>query len=248
MARTVKPAPTERQIVAPSRLSGIRANLPAIMGVAALVAAGALAGATLASGGPEGRDGRHPGRGQEAHMEIHEDRHGDRHGAHHRDSAGAREGADLSGTVNSVAPTDLSITLSDGSIQSVVLDGESQFFTKSMGTAADITVGSFVLVEAEMSRGEPTMDVVGIAVLSNGLTDAHLHLGRPAKVIAVDGTSLTLEMTTHYGVKRVTVSIGAATSISTVAAATSADITAGDSVVVDMGREAAAAESVLIVK
>jgi hypothetical protein len=150
--------------------------------------------------------------------------------------------------VNSVAPTDLSITLTDGSIQSVVLDGESQFFTKSMGTAADIKVGSFVLVEAEMSRGEPTMDVVGIAVLPNGLTDAHLHLGRPAKVIAVDGTSLTLEMTTRYGVKRVTVSIGAATSISTVAAATSADITAGDAVIVDLGRDAAAAESVLILK
>lgn len=248
MARTVKPAPTERQIAAPSRLSGIRTNLPAIMGAAALVAAGALAGATLTGGGPEGRDGRYPGRGQEARMEMHEDRHGDRHGAHHRDPAGAHEGADLSGTVNSVAPTELSITLTDGSIQSVALDGESRFFTKSMGTAADVTVGSFVLVEAEMPRGEPTMGVVGIAVLSDGLTDAHLHLGRPAKVVAVDGDSLTLEMSTRHGVKRVTVTIGAATSISNIAAATSADIIAGDAVIVDLRRDAAAAESVLIVK
>jgi hypothetical protein len=38
------------------------------------------------------------------------------------------------------------------------------------------------------------------------------------------------------------------TVFSKIATATNADLTAGDSVVVDMGREAAVAESVLIVK
>jgi hypothetical protein len=42
--------------------------------------------------------------------------------------------------------------------------------------------------------------------------------------------------------------IGANTLISKVAAATNADVTAGNVVIVDLGREVTAAESVLIVK
>ena len=251
MARTAKLAPTEKQIVAPSRFSGLRGSLPAILGAAALVAAGALAGATLAHGGPDGRDGRHPGPGAEARMEMDGDHMGgdrDRHGDQHRDSDGPREGADLSGTVSSVSPTELSITLADGTTQTVVLDGESQYFTKTAGTAADVTVGSYVLVEAGMPTGDATTELVGVAVLANGLTDAHVHLGRPAKVTAVNGDTLTLEVTTRHGVKTLTATIGAATSISKIAAATIADVTAGNAVVVDLGREAATAESVLIVK
>ena len=251
MARTAKLAPTERQIVAPSRFSGIRNNLPAIFGAAALVAAGALAGTALANGGPDGRDGRHPGQGAEARMEMerdHDGRDGDRHGDRHRGEGGPQASADLTGAVTSVSPTELSITLADGTTKTVVLDSESQYFTKTAGTAADVAVGSYVLVQAEKPVDGAVSEADGIAVLATGLTEAHVHLGRPAKVTAVDGNTLTLEMVTPRGTKTITVTIGANTVFSKIAAATNADVTAGDSVVVDMGREAAAAESVLIVK
>ena len=251
MARTAKLAPTERQIVTPSRFSGIRNNLPAIVGAAALVAAGALAGTALANGGPDGRDGRHPGQGAEARMEMERDddgRDGDRHGDRHRGEGGPQASADLTGAVTSVSPTELSITLADGTTKTVVLDSESQYFTKTAGTAADVAVGSYVLVQAEKPVDGAVSEADGIAVLATGLTEAHVHLGRPAKVTAVDGNTLTLEMVTPRGTKTITVTIGANTVFSKIAAATNADVTAGDSVVVDMGREAAAAESVLIVK
>ena len=244
MARTVKLAPTEKQVVAPSRFSGIRNSLPAIFGAAALVAAGALAGTALANGGPDGRDGRHPGPGAEARMEMGGDRHGDRH----RGEGGPQASADLTGAVTSVSPTELSITLADGTTKTVVLDSESQYFTKTAGTAADVAVGSYVLVQAEKPAEGAVSEADGIAVLANGLTDAHVHLGRPAKVTAVDGNTLTLEMVTPRGTKTITVTVSDNTVFSKIAAATNADVTAGDSVVVDMGREAAAAESVLIVK
>ena len=250
MARTVKLAPTEKsepkakQVVAPSRFSGIRNNLPAIFGAAALVAAGALAGTALAHGGPDGRDGRHPGPGAEARMEMG----GGRHGGQHRDEDGPRVGADLTGAVTSVSPTELSITLADGTTKTVVLDSESQYFTKTAGTAADVTVGSYVLVRAEKPADGAVGEADGIAVLASGLTDAHVHLGRPAKVTAVDGSTLTLEMVTPRGTKTITVTVSDATVFSKIAAATNADVTAGDTVVVDLGRGANAAESVLIVK
>ena len=246
MARTAKLAPTERQIVAPSRFSGMRNSLPAIFGAAALVAAGALAGTALANGSSEGRDGRHPGPGAEARMEMERDR--DRDGGEHRGPGGPQAGADLSGAVTSVSPTELSITLADGTTKTVVLNSESQYFTKTAGTAADVAVGSYVLVQAEKPVDGAVSEADGIAVLATGLTEAHVHLGRPAKVTAVDGNTLTLEMVTPRGTKTITVTIGANTVFSKIATATNADLTAGDSVVVDMGREAAAAESVLIVK
>ena len=251
MARTVKLAPTEKQVVAPSRFSGIRNNLPAIFGAAALVAAGALAGTALANGGPEGRDGRHAGPGAEARMEMerdHDGAGGDRHGDEHRGAGGPQAGADLTGAVTSVSPTELSITLADGSSTTVVLDSESQYFTKTVGTAADVAVGSYVLVQAEKPAEGAVSEADDIAVLATGLTDAHVHLGRPAKVTAVNGSTLTLEMTTRRGVKTITVTISTNTVFSRIATATNADLMAGSSVVVDMGREAATAESVLIVK
>ena len=224
----------------------MRNSLPAIFGAAALVAAGALAGTALANGGSEGRDGRHPGPGAEARMEMERDR--DRDGGEHRGPGGPQAGADLSGAVTSVSPTELSITLADGTTKMVVLDSASQYFTKTAGTAADVAVGSYVLVQAEKPVDGAVSEADGIAVLATGLTEAHVHLGRPAKVTAVDGNTLTLEMVTPRGTKTITVTIGANTVFSKIAAATNADVTAGDSVVVDMGREAAAAESVLIVK
>jgi hypothetical protein len=250
MARTVKLAPTEKsepkakQVVAPSRFSGIWNNLPAILGAAALVAAGALAGTALAHGGPDGRDGRHPGPGAEARMEMG----GGRHGGQHRDEDGPRGGADLTGAVTSVSPTELSITLADGTSTSVVLDDQSQYFTQTAGTAADVTVGSYVLVRDEKPADGAVVEADGIAVLTSGLTDAHVHLGRPAKVTAVEGSTLTLEMVTPRGTKTITITVSDATVFSKIAAATSADVTAGDNVVVDIGREANSAKSVLIVK
>jgi dihydroorotase-like cyclic amidohydrolase len=105
-----------------------------------------------------------------------------------------------------------------------------------------------VLVQAEKPADGAVSEADGIAVLATGLTDAHVHLGRPAKVTAVDGNTLTLEMTTRRGVKTITVTISTNTVFSRIATATNADLMAGSSVVVDMGREAATAESVLIVK
>jgi hypothetical protein len=178
----------------------------------------------------------------------HDGAGGDRHGDQHRGENGPQAGADLTGAVTSVSPTELSITLADGSSKTVVLDSESQYFTKTVGAAADVAVGSYVLVQAEKPADGAVSEADGIAVLATGLTDAHVHLGRPAKVTAVNGSTITLEMTTRRGVKTITVTIGANTVFSKIAAATNADVTAGDSVVVDMGREAVAAESVLIVK
>jgi hypothetical protein len=255
MARTVKLAPTEKKSVAQSRFSGIRNSLPTILGAAALVAAGALAGTALASGAPDGRDGRHPGPGAEARMEMGGDHKrgdmgpgGDRHGEQHREGGGPQGGADLSGAVTSVSPTELSVTLADGTTKTVVLASESQYFTKTTGTAADVTVGSYVLVRADKPADGAVAEADDIAVLATGLTDAHVHLGRPAKVTAVNGSTLTVEMATRDGVKALTVTIGVNTSISKIATATNADVTAGDNVVVDLGREATSAKSVLIVK
>ena len=173
---------------------------------------------------------------------------GDRHGDEHRGAGGRQAGANLTGAATSVSPTELSMTLADGTTKAVVLDSASQYFTKTTGTAADVTVGSYVLVGPGMPVGGTATEVAGIAVLANGLTDAHVHLGRPAKVTAVNGSTLTFEMTTRRGVRTITATIGANTTISKIAAATNADVTVGNSVVVDLGREATAAESVLIVK
>jgi hypothetical protein len=236
MARTVKLTPN----------TGIRNSLPAIFGAAALVAAGALAGAALTNDEPDGRDGRHPERGAEARMEMDRDR--DRDGDEHRGAGGPHNEVDLTGAVTSVSPTELSIALADGTTKTVVLESSSQYFTKAAGTATDVVVGSYVLIEAGAPNGDAGMEVAGIAVLATDLTDAHVHLGRPAKVTAVSGSVLTLEVTTRRGVKTLTATIGANTLISKVASATNADVTAGNVVVVDLGREATAAKSVLIVK
>lgn len=217
-----------------------------IFGAAALVAAGALAGAALTNGGPDGRDGRHPQRGAEARMEM--DRARDRDGDVHRGAGRSHNEADLTGAVTSVSPTELSIALADGTLKTVMLDSSSQYFTKTAGTAADVVVGSYVLIEAGMPVGGVATEVANIAVLATGLTDAHVHLGRPAKVTALNGSELTLEVTTRRGVQTLTATIGANTLISKVAAATNADVTAGNVVIVDLSREATAAESVLIVK
>jgi hypothetical protein len=64
----------------------------------------------------------------------------------------------------------------------------------------------------------------------------------------VNGSTLTLEMVTPRGAKTITVTVSGNTVFSKIATATNADLTAGDNVVVDMGREATSAESVLIVK
>ena len=66
--------------------------------------------------------------------------------------------------------------------------------------------------------------------------------------IRADGSTLIVEMATRDRVKTLTVTIGATTSISKIATATNADLTVGDSVVVDLGRDAAVAKSVLIVE
>jgi len=248
MARTVKLAPAEKstakakQVVSPSRLAGIRNNLPTIFGAAALVAAGALAGTTLAHDGRNGRDGRHPGPAMEARMPMHRD-HSGQHGA---GKPQARAG--LAGTATSVSPTALSITLANGTSETFVLDAACQYFTQTTGTAADVTVGSYVLVDGGTPAGRAAVTAKGIAVLTSGLTDVRLHLGHPAKVTAVNGDTLTLEVVTPRGPKSITVMIGANTAISTIATATNTDLTVGSTVVVDAGREAGAAKSVLIVR
>jgi len=172
----------------------------------------------------------------------------DRDGDEHRGAGGPHNEVDLTGAVTSVSPTELSIALANGTTKTVVLESSSQYFTKTAGTATDVVVGSYVLIEAGVPNGDAGMEVAGIAVLATGLTDAHVHLGRPAKVTAVNGSELTLEVTTRRGVKMLTATIGANTLISKVASATNADVTAGNVVVVDLGREATAAKSVLIVK
>jgi hypothetical protein len=262
MARTVKLAPTEKsapkakQVVAPSRLSGIRNNLPTIFGALALVAAGALAGTALAHGGFDGRDGRHPGPGMEARMDDNGEHNGggmggpggDRDGDGQQGAGERQGGPEFVGTVVSASPTELSITLADGTSQTVSLDAASQYFAQTTGTVADITVGSYVLVEEALPVGNTAPEVTGVAVLANGLTDAHVHLGRPAKVTAVNGSELTLEALTPRGAQTIKVTIGANTSVSKIATATNADLTAGSNVVIDLGPNMPAAKSVLIVK
>ncbi len=248
MARTVKLAPTEKstatakKVVAPSRFTSIRNSLPTIFAAAALVAAGALAGTTLAHDQMNGRDGRHPGQGMEARKGMHQEQ-----GAEH--DAGKPKGeVGLTGTVTSVSPTALSITLANGTLKRVALDAASQYFTQTTGTAADVVVNSYVLVEGGMPAGRSAVTAKSIAVLMSGRTDVRLHLGHAAKVSAVNGSELTLEAVTPRGVKTITVKIDANTSISTIATATSADLAAGSNVVVELGHKLGAAKAVLIVK
>lgn len=261
MARTTKLAPTEqstpkgRQVVAPSRFGSLRSNLPTLLGAVALVAAGALAGTAFARGGFDGRDGRHPGGGLEARMDMDGDHmdggmgpRGDRDGDGPQGAGDRQGGPEYAGTVVSASSTELTITLADGTTQKIALDGASQLFAQTSGSAADVTVGSYVLVDAGMPIGTAPADAIGIAVLDGGLTDAHVHLGRPAKVTAVNGSEISLEAVTPRGTERYSVTIDAATKISIVSAATTADLAAGASVVVDFGPHATAAKSVLIVK
>ena len=261
MARTTKLAPTEpstprgTQVVAPSRFGGLRSNLPTILGAVALVAAGALAGTAFARGGFDGRDGRHPGGGLEARMDMDGDHMGggmgpggDRDGDGPQGAGDRQGGPEFAGTVVSASSTELTITLADGTTQAIALDGASQLFAQTSGSAADVTVGSYVLVDAGMPIGTAPADAIGIAVLDGGLTDAHVHLGRPAKVTAVNGSEISLEAVTPLGTESYSVTIGAATKISIVSAATTADLAAGASVLVDFGPHATAAKSVLIVK
>lgn len=261
MARTTKLAPTEpstpkgTQVVAPSRFGGLRSNLPTILGAVALVAAGALAGTAFARGGFDGRDGRHPGGGLEARMDMDGDHMdggmgpgGDRDGDGPQGAGDRQGGPEFAGTVVSASSTELTITLADGTTQVIALDGASQLFAQTSGSAADVTVGSYVLVDAGMPIGTAPADAIGIAVLDGGLTDAHVHLGRPAKVTAVNGSEISLEVVTPRGTESYSVTIGAAMKISIVSAATTADLAAGASVVVDFGPHAIAAKSVLIVK
>lgn len=261
MARTTKLAPTEpstpkgTQVVAPSRFGGLRSNLPTILGAVALVAAGALAGTAFARGGFDGRDGRHPGGGLEARMDMDGDHMdggmgpgGDRDGDGPQGAGDRQGGPEFAGTVVSASSTELTITLADGTTQAIALDGASQLFAQTSGSAADVTVGSYVLVDAGMPIGTAPADAIGIAVLDGGLTDAHVHLGRPAKVTAVNGSEISLEVVTPRGTESYSVTIGAAMKISIVSAATTADLAAGASVVVDFGPHAIAAKSVLIVK
>lgn len=248
MARTVKLAPAEKstakakRVVSPSRFANIRNSLPAIIGAVALVAAGALAGTALAHDGPGGSDGRHPEPAMEARMTMHRDHSGQ----HNSGTPKSRVG--LTGTATSVSPTELSITLANGTSKTFVLDVMSQYFIKTTGTAADVTVGSYVLVDGGRPAGSAAVTAKGIAVLTSGRTDVRLHLGHPAKVTAVNGNTLTLEVAKRRGTKTVTVTINANTLISKIATATNADLTAGSSVIVDHGREAAAAKSVLIIR
>jgi len=248
MARTVKLAPTERstpkakQVVSPSRFGGIRNNLAAIFGAAALVAAGALAGTALAHDGPGGSDGRHPGPAMEARMTMHRD-----HSGQH-DSGKPKARVGLMGTATSVSPTELSVTLANGTSKTFVLDAMSQYFTQTTETAADVTVGSYVLVDGGRSAGSAAVTAKSIAVLTSGSTTVRLHLGHPATVTAVNGSKLTLEVVTPRGTKSITVTIGANTVISKIATATNADLTVGSTVAVDLGRESAAAKVVLIVR
>jgi len=267
MARRVKLAPTEKpmpkakQVVAPSRLGGIRRNLPTIFGAAALVAAGALAGTALAHDEFNGRSGHPAGPGMEARMNMHGGQMapgmgaggmrgpgGDQDGNGRHAAGRPRAARNLVGTVASSTATELSVTLADGTTKVVTLSGTSQYFTQTPGSTTDVTVGSYVLVSAKLPGRSATQDVTSIAVLANGLTTAHVHLGHPAKVTAVNGSALTLEVAMPRGTKTITVTIGANTSISTISAATSADLTVGTRVAVDLGRGTLAAESVLIVK
>ena len=248
MARTVKLAPTEKstakakRVVAPSRFASIRNSLPTIFAAAALVAAGALAGTALAHDQVNGHDGRHPGSGMEARKSMHQEQGGK------KDAGKPKVRAGLTGTVTSVSPTELSITLANGASKTVALDAASQYFTQTTGTAADVVVGSYVLVEGGMPAGNAAVTAKSIAVLTSVQADVRLHLGHAAKVSAVNGSTLTLEVVTPRGAKTVAVTIGANTSISTITTATSADLTAGSNVVVELGHKLGAAKAVLIVK
>jgi hypothetical protein len=178
----------------------------------------------------------------EARMPMHRD-----HSGQH-DSGKPKDRVGLTGTATSVSPTELSITLANGTSKTVALDAASQYFTQATGTAADVTVGSYVLVDGGRPSGSAAVTAKGIAVLTSGRTEVRLHLGHPAKVTAVNGSTLTLEVVTPPGTKTITVTIGANTVISTIATATNTDLTVGSTVVVDAGREAGAAKSVLIVR
>lgn len=267
MARAVKLAPVEKsepkakQVVAPSRLNSVRSYLPTILGAAALVAAGALAGTALAHGGRDGGDGHRPGHGMEARIDHDGDQMGgdmgpggmpgpdrDHDGGGPDGAGGHQAGPELTGTVTSATSSQLVVAISDGTSQTVALDAASQLFVQTSGTAADVTVGSYVLVDAGMPIGNSAGDAAGIAVLADGLTDAHVHLGRPAKVTAMNGSELTLEFVTPQGTSSIKVNISTTTSISKVATATIADLTVGSSVVVDYHPGALTAGSVLIVK
>ena len=118
----------------------------------------------------------------------------------------------------------------------------------SLGACSGSSGESATSGSSAKAEGDKIVTIGVLAPLDGGLTDAHVHLGRPAKVTAVNGSEISLEAVTPRGTESYSVTIGAATKISIVSAATTADLAAGASVVVDFGPNATAAKSVLIVK
>jgi hypothetical protein len=205
-----------------------------------LLLAGTLLGFALArqGGAPFGmRDGMHGGMGDHQMGGV---RPGDAPDGH-RGPGGFTNA--VNGVISSRDGDHFVYTADNGTSASVEVLPATGLFTLSTVDAAAITVGANVYLV-----GTPdTISSLTIAA-ADLLVGAHQHIGMPAVVKSVSGTSVTLTAETRSGSREITVSLSGTTVVRELSAGTLADLTDNAAVSVDYAPDGATVESVTINK
>lgn len=235
MARTPRSTSLIQQ--AQSTLSGrTKAALVAI----GLVLAGTMLGFALArhGGAPFGmRDGRLGGMGDHQMGEV---RPGDAPDGNHRPG----EFSDaVSGVISSRDGDHFVYTADNGTSASVEVLPVTGLFTLSTADASMITAGANVYLV-----GTPEAISSLTIAAADLLVGAHQHIGMPAVVKLVSGTSVTLTAETRSGSREITVSLSGTIVVRELAAGTLADLTDNAAVLVDYAPDGITVESVIVNK
>jgi len=261
MAKKVSLAPVESEAATRrtggGRFARLRDNSSLVVGAVALLGAGLVGG--LLIGGARGHDGRdhHDGRGgfemRGGPAAPHgDDRDGD--AGMRGGPAGAPQGGEASGTVASVSGSQVTVTRADGTTVTLDLSGVSVYVSQA-GSAADVVAGSSAWITPASDAGSGAFgELASIAVSATALpAGEHLHLGIPVTVDSVSGSTIAVTPVGRGGAGPIggstSATIGSATTVRKVSAASLADIAVGASVEIDLFRgDTAKPESVVIVR
>lgn len=235
MART--PGSTSLIQQAQSTLSG-RTKMALV--AVGLLLAGTMLGFALArhGGAPFGmRDGMHGGMGDHQMGDV---RPGDAPDGH-RGPGGFTNA--VNGVISSRDGDHFVYTADNGTSASVEVLPATGLFTLSTVDASAITVGANVYLVG-------TRDAISSLTIAAAdlLVGAHQHIGMPAVVKSVSGTSVTLTAETRSGSREITVSLSGTTVVRELSTGTLADLTDNAAVSVDYAPDGVTVESVTINK
>jgi hypothetical protein len=235
MARTPRSTSLIQQ--AQSTLSG-RTKMALV--AVGLLLAGTMLGFALArhGGAPFGmRDGMHGGMGDHQMGDV---RPGDAPDGHRGPGGFANA---VNGVISSRDGDHFVYTADNGTSASVEVLPATGLFTLSTVDASAITVGANVYLVG-------TPDAISSLTIAAAdlLVGAHQHIGMPAVVKSVSGTSVTLTAETRSGSREITVSLSGTTVVRELSAGTLADLTDNAAVSVDYAPDGVTVESVTINK